>query len=84
MHNTGTISGLSATAERRSQSRKEHRSGSAERLNRIDQAISISNEHYGTEVKAGGKQGKIVSSFTAHEPLIHNTLHETNSLTGEN
>ena len=43
--------------------------------------MSISNGHYGTDIhKTGGKHSKIISSFTAQEPLSA-TIHDTQSLT---
>ena len=80
MHNTGTISGHTSKAEnyteKRSKSRKEHRSGSGESFaNHASSSIS-NGRHYDTEVK-NGKKAKIISSFTAQQPLIKSTLHDT-------
>ena len=76
MHNTGTISGHNSKVEKRSKSRKEHRSGSEESFSRV---ASVSNVHYGTGIKTESKKAKIVSSFTAQAPLIENTIHDTQS-----
>ena len=49
----------------------------------MNHSTSISNGHYGTDIhKTGGKHSKIISSFTAQEPLSA-TIHDTTSFTEE-